>query len=60
MATRLSREEVGVAAAGPMDGAGVTPEALRMLALAFVCMVVCSLDRVAMSVTLLPMSLDFG
>lgn len=31
-----------------------------IIALCFICMVICSLDRVAMSVALLPMSYEFG
>ena len=38
----------------------VPPDAWRLLALSFLCMIICSLDRVAMSVAILPMSLEFG
>jgi hypothetical protein len=38
----------------------VDPAAWRLLALAFLCMIICSLDRVAMSVAILPMALEFG
>ena len=36
------------------------PAAWWLLALAFLCMIICSLDRVAMSVAILPMALEFG
>ncbi|KAM3568828.1 hypothetical protein VYU27_009053, partial [Nannochloropsis oceanica] len=39
---------------------GIPPDAWRILALSFLCMIICSLDRVAMSVAILPMSLEFG
>lgn len=45
---------------GGDGGEQVEPAAWRLLGLAFLCMIICSLDRVAMSVAILPMALEFG
>jgi hypothetical protein len=36
------------------------PQGIPLVLLCFLCMMICSLDRVAMSVCLLPMALEFG
>lgn len=47
-----AEEELDVTSLGGQTG--------LIIALCFICMVICSLDRVAMSVALLPMSYEFG
>ena len=46
--------------ASTTGGVVVDSDAWKVLALSFLCMIICSLDRVAMSVAILPMSLEFG
>jgi hypothetical protein len=57
---RRRRRTTEQAQGGGGDDDEVEPAAWRLLALAFLCMIICSLDRVAMSVAILPMALEFG